>query len=203
MLELNTEYEAILWDFDGVLMNSNPIRDRGFAETLAAYPAAEVESLLAYHRANGGLSRYVKFRYFFETIRNEPITEEEVKAWALRFSGVVKTLLFDPALLILETLDWVKDNHTRVPMHIVSGSDQEELREVCRHHHIDQFFKDIQGSPTPKKQLVAGLLSKYGYTPDRCVLVGDSVNDYDAARVNGLQFFPYNNPDLLSCNTCV
>lgn len=196
------KYEAILWDFDGVLMNSNPIRDRGFEQTLAEYPAGEVAALLAYHRANGGLSRYVKFRYFFETIRNESITEEEVKAWAHRFSGVVKSLLFDAALLIDETVGWVKENHTRVPMHIVSGSDQAELREVCRHHGIDQYFKSIEGSPTPKKQLVAGLLGKYGYTADRCVLVGDSVNDYDAAMVNGLRFFPYNNPDLQHCNTC-
>jgi phosphoglycolate phosphatase-like HAD superfamily hydrolase len=87
-------------------------------------------------------------------------------------------------------------------MHIVSGSDQEELREVCRYHGIAPFFQDIEGSPTPKKQLVASLLTRYGYTPDRCVLVGDSVNDYEAASVNGLRFFPYNNPDLQHCNTC-
>ncbi len=202
MLDILKTCEAVFWDFDGVLMESNPVRDRGFAETLAEFPAEQVEALLAYHRANGGLSRYVKFRYFFETIRGEAITEEEVRNWAQRFSGVVKSLLFDPALLIGETLSWVKAHHGELPLHIVSGSDQEELREVCRFHGIDGYFRDILGSPTPKKQLVAGLLSAYGYQPGRCTLVGDSINDYEAARENGLQFLPYNNPALAGFNTC-
>lgn len=203
MLDILLRYDAVFWDFDGVLMDSNPVRDFGFAETLAAYPQEEVNALLDYHRANGGLSRYVKFRYFFEVIRKEQITDAEVGEWALRFSGVVKKLLLDPALLIDETFNWVKQHHQHLPMHIVSGSDQSELREVCSYHAVAGFFKSISGSPTPKKQLVAAIISEYGYNSGKCVLVGDSVNDFEAAQFNGMHFFPYNNSRISSFNTCI
>ena len=84
--------KVIFWDFDGVLMDSNAVRDLGFERVLSAFPKEQVDQLLAFHQANGGLSRYVKFRYFFENIRGEPITEEEILVWAERFSGIMKEL---------------------------------------------------------------------------------------------------------------
>jgi len=201
MIVIKEGLEAIFWDFDGVLMDSNPVRNNGFAAVLADYPADEVAQLLEFHGANGGLSRYVKFRYFFEEVRKEKISEAEVLVWAEKFSVIMKQNLLDSSLLIEETLGWIKENYLQYSMHIVSGSDQQELRFLCGHHGISQYFKDIQGSPTPKKQLVAGLLEKYSYPPANCVLVGDATNDYDAAAANGLMFLPYNNPSIRSLNT--
>ena len=80
--------KTIFWDFDGVLMNSNAVRDLGFLEVLKAYPKEQVNQLMDFHQKNGGLSRYVKFRYFFEQIRNEEITDEAVTQWASKFSKI-------------------------------------------------------------------------------------------------------------------
>ena len=60
---------VIFWDFDGVILNSNKVRDKGFETVLSGFPKEEVDKLLKFHRQNGGLSRYVKFRYFFEEIK--------------------------------------------------------------------------------------------------------------------------------------
>ncbi len=201
MLEIKKGTEAVFWDFDGVLMDSNPVRNTGFSAVLSNYPEGEVAQLLAYHRANGGLSRYVKFRYFFEQVRHETVTEQKIKELATAFSTIMRDRLLDGSLLIAETVNWVKEHYQQLPMHIVSGSDQAELRFLCAHHQLAPYFKDIMGSPVPKKQLVAGLLQHYGYQAGNCVLVGDAINDYDAAQVNGLQFFAYNNPSLASHTT--
>lgn len=151
MIANKQDLQAIFWDFDGVLLDSNSVRSLGFRKILEAYPAEQVDALLAYHEQNGGLSRYVKFRYFFEVIRRETITDEGVLALAEKFSVIMKNMLLDSSLLILETVNWVKANHAQIPMHIVSGSDQTELRFLCGHHQIATYFKDICGSPTPKK----------------------------------------------------
>jgi phosphoglycolate phosphatase-like HAD superfamily hydrolase len=202
MFEILRKYEAVLWDFDGVLLDSNPVREIGFTATLQSFPSSEVQQLLEFHRANGGLSRYVKFRYFFEEIRNEPVSDEQISMWAQRFSGFVKSKLFSRELQIREPLDWIAGNHLKLPMHIVSGSDQAELREICAEQGITHFFKDIFGSPEPKTLLVSKIIKENGYRAGQCVLVGDSINDYSAASENGLLFLPYNNPELLSYNTC-
>lgn len=191
----------IFWDFDGVLMDSNALRDRGFEEVLADYPPDQVAALLDFHRANGGLSRYVKFRYFIEEIRGENLSQEMLDNLTSRFSAVMRTLLVDPDLLISETIEVVKQYHQSVPMHIVSGSDQEELRYLCRSLHIADYFRSIHGSPTPKTEWVARLMSQHGYPAEDCVLIGDSVNDYEAAIENEISFVAYNNPDLLSMAT--
>lgn len=188
--------KVIFWDFDGVLMDSMPVRDRGFELVLKEFPPQEVALLMEFHRANGGLSRYVKFRYFFEEIRNETISENEISIWASKFSEVMKKELLDKTLLIADSLNFVKSNKDLFSMHIVSGSDQAELRYLCKELDIAPYFLSINGSPTPKKQLVSKLLEEYKYNKVETVLIGDSMNDFEAAEFNQIEFMGYNNESL-------
>jgi len=192
----NNRLTAIFWDFDGVILASNAIRDRGFEEVLQGYPKAEVEKLLDFHRQNGGLSRYVKFRYFFEEVRNESISAEKVQDWADRFSVIMRQSLTRPELLITQTMSYIKRHHKNLPMYIVSGSDQEELRYLCENLGIAPFFQRIHGSPTPKSNWVRTILKEENLPPQKCILVGDSINDYEAAFSNGIKFMGFNNPSV-------
>ena len=194
-MKLN-KIQTLFWDFDGVIMDSNIVRDRGFEEVLKDYPETEVDALMVFHRDNGGLSRYVKFRHFFEDIRGESITDAEVQKWADKFSGIMMQLLIDPNLLIQETLDFIKANAHQYNMHIVSGSDQTELRQICKSLDIGKYFNSIHGSPTPKNDLVGALLEDQSYDKNTCLLIGDSKNDYEAAKVNGIQFMGYGNEKI-------
>ena len=191
-------FKVILWDFDGVLMNSNAVRDIGFEKVLADYPAEQVTALMKYHKANGGLSRYVKFRYFFEVVRNESVSDEQIQELAKKFSLIMQEILFDKLLLINDSIEFVQQNFSKYKMHIVSGSDGVELRSLCKYLEIDKYFITIEGSPTIKNELVKQLLFKYKYNCEACVLVGDSVNDMEAARVNNISFAAYNNSALFS-----
>lgn len=192
---------TILWDFDGVLLDSNRVRDLGFREVLREYPQEQVDALIDYHHRNGGLSRYVKFRHFFEVIRGEALSEENLVSLTAAFSSIMRRLLTDPGLLIPETVNFVKANYRNIRMHVVSGSDQEELRFLCRELGLSPYFISIHGSPTPKKNLVALVLDTYGYLPGDCLLIGDSINDYEAAAAHGVPFQAYNNADLEKYNT--
>ena len=194
-MKLN-KIETLFWDFDGVIMDSNAVRDLGFEEVLKDYPKVEVDALMTFHQDNGGLSRYVKFRYFFEIIRGESISEAEVKIWAEKFSKIMIQLLIKPNLLIQETLDFIKVNAHNYNMHIVSGSDQKELRFICKSLNIAKYFNSIHGSPTPKNNLVETLLEKHTYEKSSCLLIGDSNNDYEAAKVNGIKFMGYGNKKI-------
>ena len=190
------KFKVILWDFDGVLMNSNSVRDLGFEKVLATYPAEQVKVLMNYHKANGGLSRYVKFRYFFEKVRNEVVSEEHIQELAKKFSLIMREILFDQSLLIQDSIQFVRENFTKFKMHIVSGSDGVELNALCKHLEIDKYFITIEGSPTAKNELVKQLLNSYNYIPNECILIGDSINDLEAAKINNISFAAYNNKNL-------
>lgn len=198
MLKLKVDTQAIIWDFDGVILNSNEVRDLGFIKVLEGYAQEDVHKLLDFHQRNGGLSRYVKFEYFYKEVLNQSFTEEDVQNLAKRFSIIMKELLIDKTLLIHETLEFIKEYYHTIPMHIISGSDGEELRYLCHQLEIDSFFKSIEGSPTPKVQNLSNLISRENYQPSELVLIGDSFNDFEAARDNGVSFLAYNNEILTS-----
>lgn len=189
--------KIILWDFDGVLMDSNAVRELGFKTVLAEFPTEKVDQLIQFHRKNGGLSRYVKFRYFYEEICNLEIDDEKINLLANAFSKIMKELLINEKLLITDSMNFVKKmHHQGVKMHIVSGSDHNELNFLCKELQIDHYFLSIDGSPTKKNKLVKDLLSNFNYDSKNVVLIGDSINDYDAAKANGIDFIGYNNIEL-------
>lgn len=188
--------KQVLFDFDGVILNSMPIRDWGFCKLFEEYSQDQINHLLEYHQKNGGLSRYVKIRYFFNQILNKEITQDQVEHLAGRFSTLVKERLCDSSLLIETTYKFIKRNFLNYNFHIVSGSDETELQEVCYTLGIAQYFISIHGSPVPKDELVAGIIKKYEYKAHETVMVGDSINDYEAAKRNDILFCGFNNQAL-------
>ena len=188
--------KTILWDFDGVILDSMAVWDWGFQEIFKKFSKDQVKALLDFHRENGGLSRYVKIRYFYETILNESITEEKVLEYAENFSVLMKKELTNRDNLILDAVAFIKANYEKYNFHIVSGSDQTELRFLCKALGLDSYFISIHGSPTPKKQLVKTLLDNHKYNKEYTCLIGDSMNDFEAANVNDIAFYGYNNVSL-------
>lgn len=186
----------ILWDFDGVILDSMDIRTTGFKEVLQNYPGAQVDQLIQYHKNNGGLSRYVKFRYFLKEIRKEKNCDGLVQELSRNYSRIMRRNLGSKNRLIPEVHEYIVANYQDYRMHIVSGSDGEELRYLCEKLDLLKFFVSIEGSPTPKIKLVSNILRKYHYQEQETCLIGDSVNDLEAAEENGIQFFGYNSTQL-------
>jgi len=188
----------ILFDFDGVIIDSMPIRDFGFKKIFQNYEGDQVDKLLHFHRENGGLSRYVKIRYFYNEILKKIITEDKVIEYSTMFSKIMRRELSNPKYLIKDTVEFIKNKHNDYKIHIVSGSDGEELRFLCEKLEISDFFISINGSPTPKDELVRSILEKYQYDIQETILIGDSKNDYEAAINNGINFYGYNNEKVKS-----
>ena len=187
----------ILFDFDGVILDSMPIRDYGFKKIFEDFDDNLVNKLLEYHNQNGGLSRYVKIKYFYNKLLKQEILEEKITNYADNFSKIMKTELVDKRYLIADTLKFIKENYKKYNLHIVSGSDEKELKYLCKELGIDSFFQSINGSPTHKNKLVEDVLVINKYMESETILVGDSINDYEAAKTNNLNFYGFNNDNLV------
>lgn len=193
--------KTILWDFDGVILDSMTVRDQAFRVALGSYPKSQVEALVEYHQNNGGLSRFHKLRVFFERIRNDSVSDERIAELAQTFSDYCMRQLSEKQLLVKEAIRFIETHHTSFHFHIVSGSAQIELRQLCTNLEIDQYFGQILGSPTPKNQLVHDLIDAENLEKAKTGLVGDSKNDYEAASRNGIHFFGYRNESLRGLGT--
>lgn len=185
--------KTILWDFDGVILDSMNIRDQGFYHIFKEFDQNSVKLLMQFHEANGGLSRYVKIRYFFNEILKKSISESRVLEYAASFSEMMRTELTQKKYLIKETVRFIEKEHKNLNFHIVSGSDGDELRYLCDKLGLTDYFKTIEGSPTPKSKLVGHIMKSFDYERKNTILIGDSINDYTAAKENQIMFMAYNN----------
>ncbi len=59
-------YKNLIFDCDGIILNSNKIKTDAFKEVVSHYGDKVAEELVNFHVMNGGISRYEKFNYFFE-----------------------------------------------------------------------------------------------------------------------------------------
>lgn len=187
IIKKKSRYKHLIFDFDGVLVESNDIRFEGFQLLFKDFPNDKVHHLIQYARSNGGMSRYEKIRYFFEEILTEPISDDNVQKLAKRYSELVKDKVIR-AKPVSGSLEFLSSYGKKYDLAIVSGSDQEELRDICKTRKIDHFFIEILGSPVSKESNIALLLSKMEWERKSCLFIGDSINDLDAAMANEIDF---------------
>lgn len=190
----------IFWDFDGVILDSMKIKGSGFVELFNKYDSSKVKLLEEYHYKNGGISRFAKIKYFYENILKESVSDNKIEQLSHDFSKIVEKKLFDKRNLISDTLSFIDENYKRFNFHIVSGAEHNELNSLCKFFKINKYFKSINGSPTKKNILVQNILSNNNYNIDETILIGDSINDYEAAKDSNIVFYAYNNINLKEYN---
>jgi phosphoglycolate phosphatase-like HAD superfamily hydrolase len=195
-MKINQKY--ILWDFDGVIIDSNLIRTNGFKYIFRKFDSSKVDQIINYHNENGGLSRYHKIHYFFEEILEKNLNKLDFKNYLNEFSEYVINEILNNNVLINETLDYIKNN-SKVNI-IVSASDQTELRYLCNNLQIDEFFNAIFGSPTKKETNIKNILTDFKIDKNNVVYIGDSTNDYRASLINQIPFLGYNNESFKKTN---
>ena len=121
--------QAIVFDCDGVILDSVPVKTRAFARLAEPFGEEARDRFVMYHTVHGGVSRYRKFEWFFREVLGREITPEESKEWGERFAAYaldeVRRCALIPGIAgVLE--DW----RERLPLYVCSGAPQEEVRPV-------------------------------------------------------------------------
>ena len=75
---------AIVFDFDGVIIESFDIKTQAFRELFK--DSDKVDKIVEYHKQNGGVSRYKKFRYIYREILKQPLDDKTFNDLGERFS---------------------------------------------------------------------------------------------------------------------
>lgn len=185
IIDLN-KYKTIVFDCDGVILNSNEIKSHAFYKATKHYGHETASKLVDYHIRNGGISRYEKIKYFLNYILCIDFDEEVYKDILKRFSIAVYNGLL--SCEIAEGLAELKRKTEFSNWLIVSGGDQIELRRVFEERKIESFFNGgIFGSPDNKNAILCREINNKNIkTP--ALFIGDSKYDYEVAQEAGLDF---------------
>lgn len=180
-------YKSLVFDCDGVVLNSNSVKTAAFYEAAKHYGGDYANALVDYHVSHGGISRYTKFQYFLENILGQiSPNADELNDLLGRFALAVKSGLM--ACEVAEGLPELRAATANSNWLIVSGGDQQELREVFEAKGIAKYFDGgIFGSPNPKDIILERELCN-GNIEHPALFLGDSKYDAEAAAGAGLDF---------------
>ena len=150
-----TKYNTIIFDCDGVILNSNFKKIEAYRNAALEYGASSVqaEELVNHHIELTGISRYIKFKYFLKEIMSEKITDEAMKKLVNYLNEQVLELLKDCE--VTSGLRELKNKTKDTSWMVASGGDQKELRYLFKKNKIDFFFSEgIYGSPSSKHEII-------------------------------------------------
>ena len=181
-------WEAVFFDFDGVILDSVDVKTRAFVKMFRHYGPEVEKAVVDYHLANGGVSRFKKFEYYYKNLLQKPITQDILEALGREFNqlameGVLAAPFIDGAL---ETLKQLKQQG--IPAFVASGTPDEEIKAIVEKRYLALYFLEVHGSPRTKQEIVMDIAGRYGYQLGKCLFIGDATTDYEAARICGTMF---------------
>lgn len=179
--------KTVLFDFDGVLVESVDIKTDAFTEMFAGEGKESIERIVRYHLENGGVSRFEKFRFIYNHILERQLDWLTLDRLCERFSTIVVNKVVQ-APFVSGALDFLDGYNTKYSCFIVSATPEEELKEIVRRRNMSDYFKEIHGSPTRKDAAINSIIERYHLKNDQIVFVGDALNDYEAARSTDVNF---------------
>ena len=186
--------KAIVFDFDGVILESAKIKTEAFADVVKDYPKQQAEAFVAYHMTHMGISRHVKFRYFIEEILKQPYCEETGQELADRFSDIVFSRIME-CPYVPGAKEFLDRNYMKYDLYVASGTPEAELEQIIQERGLTKYFKQIYGTPMKKEEIIETICYKYGYGKEEMIFVGDAATDKNAACHTGLRFIGRNTED--------
>jgi len=181
---------AILFDFNGVIINDEPQHCEALTTTLAEYGIPLPRE--TYYREYLGFDDRECFRFTFELhgrAANPSALNAAIERKALHYAAAIRRSM----TLVPGAVDFVRAAAREgLGLAVVSGALRREIELVLDHAGLRRYFGVVIAAedvslckPDPQGYIRAR--EALGLAPDRCVVVEDSLPGLAAARAAGLR----------------
>ncbi|MFV0439643.1 MAG: HAD family hydrolase [Desulfopila sp.] len=181
------QLQALFFDFDGVLVDSNAIKISAFQTLFKDAEQSLIDRLITYHNQHGGISRVEKIRHFYSDILRQPVEDGVIDRQADQFSRLVIDKVIN-APWIAGAQQFLDEQYQKIPIFLISGTPHEELQTIVEQRRSCHYFREILGSPTTKTVHIGQLRRRYRLDLGACLFVGDAFTDFQAASEYQLPF---------------
>jgi HAD superfamily hydrolase (TIGR01509 family) len=186
---------AIVFDFDGVIANSEPLHCRAYQQILAEEQVVLTED--DYYTRYLGFDDVGAFAAVAAD-RGLAWTDDRIRALVARKALVLESLERGISVLFPGAADAIRRAAAIVPIAIASGARGEEIRRVLERERLSQFFSAIvaaedttvsKPAPDPYLRALARLATETGASlaARDCVAIEDSRWGLESARAAGLR----------------
>ena len=179
--------KAIIFDYDGVIAESVDVKTQAFAKIYESFGPEIVGKVIRHHEANGGVSRYEKFKIYHGKFLGLNLDKTELDRLCKEFSALVLQKVIDsPYVKGVEA--FISSNYLKYDFYISTGTPKNEIDVILSKTEFRKFFRQVFGSPEKKELHVRNIIKLNNYKNREVVFIGDALSDRDAARKNNIHF---------------
>jgi len=170
-------YQNIILDFDGVILDSNFIKENAIREVANFFlNDKESEEFVNYFISNNGIPREIKIKKYISDI-------DRFHNFLNRYNEILKTNLKNAkfttnAKYFIKMLDL-----NNLPVYILSGGDKKEVVAFLKFHDLLNLFTKVMGGPKTKFDNMNDLTLN-----GKTLYIGDSLIDYEVAKTYSFDF---------------
>lgn len=176
--------KIIIFDFDGVILNSNYVKTKTFYNLFKSYGKKIANKAVKYHLDYMGVPRQKKFKYIYKNFLKKKINKNILENLNLEFRK--KSLKKIYKLNISKYLNnFIKKYYKKYKFFISTGAPRNEIVDLLKKKKIFKKFKKIYGPPAKKYQHI-NLIKKSN--KGDIIFIGDSLEDYRAAKKSRIKF---------------
>lgn len=179
---------AVVFDFDGTLVDSNEIKRHAFLQFARRDPGGEQRMLRMVDEVTG--DRHAIVAAYLADRDGAPANEAALRAAVDAYSGIVDAAV--TAAPEMPSASALLARLRRAEMRIVlsSATPHENLVAIVAGRGWTACFDHVAGSPPAKVDTLRELFAAQALSPDAVVVVGDGADDRASAAAVGCRFFP-------------
>ena len=191
---MSSALQAIVFDFDGVIADSEPLHLRAFQRTLAEHDLTLTAA--DYYSAYLGYDDAGVFAAVARD-RGVALTDKQLSALVEKKGAYIQELLKAGEILFPGAANFIRQAAAAVPIAIASGAQRHEIEEILDAAGLRGCFSNIvaagdtlQGKPSPEPYARAFQLLKKTHgelVSNQCVAIEDSRWGLESARGAGLR----------------
>lgn len=176
-LRIEAKYKDFLFDFDGVIANSNRLKEDAIRRAVGPFCDDRLcNEFVKFFVQGNGIPREIKVNEYFDSGTAGLI----LKAYASELADTSSSVDLIPG--VADFISVLNSNSIR-PI-ILSGGNIQEIRSVLDRHDLTNSFSDIFAGPKTKDQN----FSDHIKGSDNLIYFGDSLSDFKFAQRFSIDF---------------
>ena len=171
----------VIFDFDGVILNSHKIKTYAFYKIFTIFGKDIAIKTAKYHLSNIGISRFKKFDYIIKNIlKDKKISKNFLnKRFNTFCNKKIEKLNVSKSLIT-----FFKKNSKNYELYVSTATPQKNITDILKKKKIFKYFKKIYGSPDTKIQHI----NKIKKNNFKRIFIGDTLEDYISSVKTNTKF---------------
>ena len=175
-----------LFDFDGVIKDSNSVKGEIFSYLFRAHPEDALKKIVLHHTTHPQISRERKIRLYLEYVGLEVI-DGKVNDLVEEFGRLSERKVAESEW-VPGVLDFIVRLKQDSRVGIVSAMPSDELERLVSTLGMTEMIDFYSGYPVSKESAICAALEMFSISPEDTLFFGDARSDLEAASKTGIGF---------------